>query len=221
MWQTFISVFPLALASAISVTSILLFLAILVAGENQARNGFAFILGGLLSLAAIAFIVVFPFTKADSGSSPNYTLHAVFDFALAFVCVIMVIRTWLNRHKTKPEKQIKKSGGFLEYFAIGLVIGLVSANTLPPYIGAVKDISGAKLAIVGDVVLCILIILISMSTILLPYLLFIFNKEAARKIIEPVNVFLKKNKNIINNTLLIVVAVYLCYHGLIRLNHII
>ena len=164
--------------------------------------------------------MVFPFTKADSGASPNYVLHAIIDFGLVLVCVILVIRTWLNRHKVKPGKEVKKSGGFFEYLAIGLVIRLVSANTMPPYIGAVKEISGARLSFAGDILLCAVIILISMSTIILPYLLFIFNKEAAKKIIDPVNVFLKKNKNIINNTLLIVVAIYLSYHGFMYLHHI-
>ncbi len=221
MWQTILSILPMAVASAISVTSILLFLAILVSGENQVKNGFAFILGGCIALTAIAFIVVFPFTKADSGSSPDYVLHAIIDFVLAILCLVLVIRSWLHRHEVKPEKEVKNSGGFLKCLAMGLVIRVVSANTLPPFIGAIKDISGAKLTYSGDITICAIIILISMSTIILPYLLFIFNKKAARKIIDPMNVFLKKYKNIINNTLLIVVAVYLSYHGFIHLNHII
>jgi hypothetical protein len=211
----------MAVASAISVTSILLFLAILVSGENQVKNGFAFILGGFISLTAITFIVVFPFTKADSGSSPNYILHAVVDFILAILCLVLVIRIWLQRHKVKPEKEVKKSGGFIKFLAIGLVIRVVSVNTLPPFIGAVKDISGSKMSLTVDIAICAIIILISMSTIILPYLLFIFNKKSARKIIDPVNTFLKRNKNIINGTLLLVVGVYLAYHGFKHLHHIV
>lgn len=219
MTETFLSILPLALASAISVTSILLFLAILVSGENQVKNGFAFILGGLIALVAITFIVVFPFSKADPGSTPNYTMHAMIDFGLSLLCIVLIIRTWLNRHKEKPEKEVKKSGGFLQYLAIGIVIRLVSANTLPPFLGAVKDVSGAGIPVSEEVLLCAIIILISLSTIILPYLIYIFNKENARKIIDPVNIFLSKNKNIINNILLILVAVYLFYHGFLHLHH--
>jgi len=188
----------------------------MISGGKQIRNGFAFILGGLLTLSLIAFLIVFPLTFADSGSSHDQIIHAIIDFGLALLCVIMALRTWFNRNKIKTEKEVKKQGGVMKYFGIGMAIRLLSANTLPPFIGAIKEVSGSGILIGEKIMLCIAVILISMSTIILSYLMFIFNKEIAERILKPVNLFLRKNKNIISISLLTLVAVYLCYHGLLH-----
>jgi len=218
MSDIILTVLPLALASAISVTSILIFLAILVSGENQIKNGLAFIAGGVISCMLITAVVLFSFDKPDSGSTPDYLLHAIIDFAMAGICLFIVLWTFVGWNKPAKEKTVNKSGGFLKYLVFGFLIRLLSANTLPPFIGAVKDISAATLPIADDILLSSLIILISMSLIILPYLLFIFNRSRALVLISPVSAFLKSNKNLINVILLILVAFYLTWHGFLHLH---
>jgi len=218
MSQTFFSILPLAIASAISVTSILLFLAILVSADNQVRNGFAFITGGVIMCAIITIFVLFPFLKSSSGTPVNYTLHAVIDFGLAAVCLLIVFITILHWNKPAKPREGAASGGFFKYLMLGALIRLVSANAVPPFIGAVKDVSMAQLSFINNIILSAAIILIAMSTIILPYLLFLFNKQRALKLIAPVSDFLKRNKNIINTVMLLLVMAYLTFHGVMHLN---
>jgi len=215
MFETFLSTLPLSIASSISVTSILLFLAILVSGKNQVRNGFAFIVGGIITASIIIFIELFSIHKANPGASPNYVMHAVIDFVLAGICLLLLIMTFIGWNKPEQEKKKddKKSGGVFTYVIMGALIKLVSANTLPPFIGAIKEVAAAQLASAQVVVLCAIILLISMLPVIIPYLLFLFNQQRALVIIDPASTFLKKYKNFINSIVLGLVVIYLCYHG--------
>ena len=94
---------------------------------------------------------------------------------------------------------------------------IISANTLPPFIGAINEVSVAQLPGTEVVVLCMIIILITMSPIFIPYLLFLFNEQRALVVIAPVSVFLTKYKNTINSVVLILVVFYLGYHGYLDL----
>jgi len=78
-------------------------------------------------------------------------------------------------------------------------------------------VSGAHLSVESTVVLSTLIILTSMFPMVIPWLLFLFNKEKAVALINPVSRFLEKNKKKISNTVLVVIAVYLVMHGFKRL----
>ncbi|MEI7726201.1 MAG: GAP family protein [Bacteroidota bacterium] len=219
MFETFLSTLPLSIASAISVTSILLFLAILVSGKNQVRNGLAFIIGGIITAVVITLVELLSIHKVNPGTSPDYAMHAVVDFVLAGICFLLLIITFIGWNKPEQEKkkEDKKPGGVFTYIIMGALIKLVSANTLPPFIGAIKEVAAAQLGGTQVVVLCTMIILISMLPVIIPYLLFLLNQQKALVMIDPASVFLKKYKNLINSVVLTLVVFYLCYHGYIQL----
>ncbi len=214
MLELFITTLPLSLAAAVSVTSILVFFTIMVAKDKQLENGLAFIVGGIIAYTAILFIVVFSFDKAAPPDAPKHAeIHAIADFILAGLCALLVIKSFFKKGVEKVKKETKTPGGAFAYLGIGALMRAASANTLPPFIAAVKDVSGAHLSVESSVVMCVLIILITMSPMILPWLLFVFNKEKAIALINPVSRFLEKNKAKISNSVLIVIAVYLAMHG--------
>ena len=61
--------------------------------------------------------------------------------------------------------------------------------------------------------LYLMIILVSMAPMIIPLLIFMFNREKAVALILPVNNFLEKNKKRISITVLVVIAFYLALHG--------
>lgn len=217
MSNVFISILPLAIASSLSVTSLPLFFAILISNEKQLKNGFAFILGGILALTIIAILIVLPLSVIDSGVLHHDILHAILDFGLALFCMILGLITWLKKGKSKAPTDAKKHSGAVKYFVYGMVIRLLSVNTLPPYIGSIKEITGLNLSLADEIILSSLVIFISMLTIILPFVVYIFNRETAKKLLNPLSNFLLKNKKTINISLLFLVSVYLCYQGFTRL----
>jgi len=180
MLDLFISTLPLSLAAAISVTSILVFFTIMVGKDKQLENGLAFIVGGILAYSVILVIVLFSFGKAAPIGTPKHEeVHAIADFILAGLCALLVIKSLLKKDTAQKKKTTKVPGGALAYLGIGALMRAASANTLPPFIAAVKDVSGAHLPVESTVIMCVLIILISMFPMIIPWLLFVFNREKA------------------------------------------
>ena len=215
MFEIYLTTLPLSLAAAISVTSILVFFTIMVAKEKQVENGLAFIVGGCISYAIIAVLVLFSFGKAATVEAPKHVgLHAMTDFILAGLCVLLVVKTLFKKDAAGKKKEHGKPGNAFVYLGFGALMRVASANTLPPFISAIKDVSGAHLSVESTVIACTLIILTSMFPMLIPWLLFLFNREKAVALINPVSRFLETNKTMISNTVLVVIAVYLVMHGL-------
>lgn len=214
MLQVFISTLPLSLAAAVSVSSILVFFTIMVAKEKQLENGLAFITGGVLAYTAILLIVLFSFGKAAPAGAPKHEeIHAVADFILAGLCALLVVKSFIKKDTGEKKKETKIPGGAFAYVGIGALMRAASANTLPPFIAAVKDVSGAHLSVESTAILSVLIILITMFPMIIPWLLFVLNREKAIALINPVSRFLEKNKSKISNTVLIVITIYLAMHG--------
>ncbi len=221
MLELFITTLPLSLAAAVSVTSILVFFTIMVAKDKQLENGLAFIVGGILAYTVILLIVLFSFSKAAPPGAPKHAeIHAIADFMLSGLCALLVIKSFIKKDATDKKKDKKVPGGAFAYLGIGALMRAASANTLPPFIAAVKDVSGAHLSVESSVVICVLIMFITMSPMIIPWLLFVFNREKAIAIINPISSFLEKNKAKISNTVLIVIAIYLATHGLKHLGMI-
>lgn len=214
MADLFITTLPLSLAAAVSVSSILVFFAILVAKEKQLEHGCAFVLGGISSYAAIAAVVIFSCSAAVPPGSPHHpALHAGGDFILSALCILLVIKELLKKADPCKEKKRDLPGGAVAYFGIGALMRAASANTLPPFIAAVKDVSGAQIAWAPALTMYLLIILVSMAPMIIPLLIFMFNREKAVALILPVNNFLEKNKKRISIVVLVVIALYLALHG--------
>ncbi|MEI8354845.1 MAG: GAP family protein [Deltaproteobacteria bacterium] len=214
MIELLMATLPLSLAAAVSVSSILVFFAILVAKEKQLEHGFAFVLGGISSYAAIAAVVIFSCSAAAPPGSPHHPgLHAGGDFILSALCILLAIKEMLKKADPGKEKKRDLPGGAVAYFGIGALMRGASANTRPPFIAAVKDVSGAHLSSSSSMTLYLMIILVSMAPMIIPLLIFMFNREKAVALILPVNNFLEKNKKRISITVLVVIAFYLALHG--------
>lgn len=214
MVEIFLSTLPLSLAASVSVTSFLLFFAALLAKENQLRNGLAFIIGGVIANAVLMFAVLFSFGHAAPASSPYHnTIHAVANFILAAICLILVILSLKKKDEPKKKKEAKPPGGVFAYLVSGALMRLVSANTVPPFIDAVKDVSGGNLPVMSSIILCTLIMIVTMSPLIAIWLIFLFNKEKALALINPIGEFLDRNKKMISNITLILIAIYLVFLG--------
>lgn len=214
MIETFLTTLPLSLAASISVTSFLLFFATLLAGDNQLRNGLAFIIGGIIANAGLTFVVLFSFGHAASASSSHHVItHAVVDFILAAICLLLVMLSLKKKEKPEKKKGSKPPAGIFAYAVSGAMIRLLSANTVPPYIDAVKEVSAAHLPVMSSAILCTLIMIIAMLPLIVIWLIFLFNKDRALAIINPAGRFLAKNKKTISNITLILIAFYLAFLG--------
>lgn len=210
----FLATLPLSLAASVSITSFLMFFATLLAPENQLRNGLTFIVGGFVANAGLALTILFSFGHAAPASAPQHdVIHASINFTLAATCLILIILSIVKKDEPEKKKEVKLPGGVFAYMATGALMRLVSANTVPPFIDAIKDVSRAHLAVISSAILCTLIIIVTMSPLIAIWLIFLLNKEKAIALINPIGEFLVRNKKIISNITLILIAIYLIFLG--------
>jgi len=214
MLDIFFQILPLSLAASVSVTSFLVYFAILLAPAKQLQNGLAFITGGIAANAGLTAVVWFSFGHATPASSPHHGIvHAIANFTLAAICLVLVLMSLVKKNSPRKVKKSRTSGGVPAVVFYGVLIRLLSANTVPPYIDAVKDVSGAHLPMMPSMVLCTSVNIISMLPLIVVWLIFLFNKERALAIIHPMGAFLEKHKKIINNSMLILIAIYMVFLG--------
>jgi hypothetical protein len=211
MIETFLTIFPLSLAASISVSSTLVFFTIMASKDKQRKNGLAFIAGGILTTTLITLIVLFSFSKAVPVTAPKHSvINGITDFILAGVCVLLLVKSVFKKDRTDKKIDSKRPVSTFEIVGAG---AFMRADTAPPFIAAVKDVSVAHLSVESSAIFCALNILIAMSPLIITWLLFMFNKEKALAIINPVIGFLEKNKKKISDTVLVMVAIYLAMHG--------
>lgn len=214
MFEIFLQTLPLSLAASVSVTSFLLFFAILLSPVNPVRNGLAFIVGGLLANAALTLVVLLLLGNATPASSPHRNLvHASVNFTLAATCLVFVLMSLKRNDTPRKKKKNRTSGGVLAVVVSGVFIRLLSANTVPPYIDAVKDVTRAHLPMMSSAILWTSIMVISMLPLIVIWFIFLCHQEKALTIVRPLGVFLENHRKVINNGTLILIACYMVFLG--------
>lgn len=213
---------PLALAASVSPTSYLLFFAVLASKDRAVRNGLAFLAGGTLAYGAIMTVVltVSPHARPGTAHAVHSTVHGIVDLALAAVTLAILAHVVTKAPSAggAPQKAMPTSA--LAFFMYGAWLKLLSANTLPPYIAAVREISDAHLPVPQEATGYAVVLLVTMLPMGLPYVLFLFNQEKTLRVLEPVGSFLEGHKKIILATILCLVGVFLIYRGLLHLGFI-
>ncbi|MEI6287664.1 MAG: GAP family protein [Bacillota bacterium] len=216
MAEVLLSSLPLAIVSAISATSFVIFFAVLSGKSRQVGSGLAFIIGGVIANFIIAMIVIFfvgnsPIVK----SNPHNLAHAIGDFIIAALAIVIIVVKALKDRKPKPAKTNTRPGSILAYAGYGFGLRVASANCLPPYIAAIHMLAMTKGVAVAEVISASLVInFISLLPLILALLMFLLFKEKALKLLSPISSFLGRNSGRIFYITLVLVAGYLVVKGI-------
>lgn len=218
MFEIILTTLPLSIAAAVSPTSLLLLLAILMAKEGQVRNGMAYIAGGVLAYVGILVAVLLSYNSAASLSKPPHNLlHGSVDLVLALVALGILVYLLQKGKSAGPKKPTNLPQGFLAYVMFGASMRVASANTIPPFISAVKAVAGAELTVAAEAAALSAVVLVTMLPIIAPFVLFLFNQEKALALLTPVGNFLTKHRIAIVSVILAAVTVQLAQHGYARI----
>ncbi|MFA6035147.1 MAG: GAP family protein, partial [Myxococcota bacterium] len=154
MQQAIVKAVPLALATALSSGLFLFMVLILMKKERQLKNGLAFLAGVLLALAAVGTIMLLAVKQADAAEPHKKTLASVVvDLALGGFLLGLLIKTTLFPVPEKvrePGAQSSKPRPLYQYFIGGVVMRLLSLDTMPPFIGVTKNIAMSHLPHAGQ-----------------------------------------------------------------------
>jgi large-conductance mechanosensitive channel len=214
MTDTLLKILPLSLSAAISPTSFVLLIVIMSRNKNPVKGGLEFILGGICSLAVIGAAVILTIKGADifSRYDGRYLFPAI-DFILGATAIILLIKYAFQKPSQKKEKK-PSTGSFTECFMAGFWMRLISSNTIPPFIGAVKAISVTKLSTGNIVLLHILNLTLALLPLIAPVALFMISPGLAFRIFMPVKNYLEKHERAILCIILAWLAWYFISAGI-------
>ena len=138
------------------------------------------------------------------------------DLVLAAVALGILVYLLRKGNSAGPKKPTKMPQGIFAYIAFGASMRVASANTIPPFISAVKAVAGAELAVAAEAAALSAVVLVTMLPLIAPFVLFLFNQEKALALLTPVGDFLTKHRIAIVSVILAVVTVQLAMHGYAR-----
>jgi len=219
MLQTFINILPLALATGISIALFMFMMMILMRKDRQTANSFMFIIGVFATLILVGgLMVIFIKPAVHDLHQPKSLVHGVIDLVLAVACLLLVAHKILSKkagiaEEKAGKKEIMVSWGPVHFLAAGFGLRLLSLDTMPPFIGAMRYISMAGIASGEKFLLLVITSIIATLPLLIPWIMFVINPERAISMLVPFKTFIDRRKKVIVCVILILLAALFIHTG--------
>jgi len=179
--------------------------------DHPLLRAWLFLLGSTFALIVLALVLEPLLIHSFEITHKKNTVSALIDIILGIVLIFLAIfsrrRQKLNTSKTKSP-WIMLLAGFL--FMI-----LFDVTTLVCYVAVLKKIIDADLSIMNNIIILLISILIIMSTMTLPVLLAALMPQKSAKILSALHNFVAKHGKTFSKLVIILIALYLIYQGLI------
>jgi len=139
----------------------------------------------------------------------NPQISAIVDIVLGILLLLLVF----FRHPKPKTNLPEQAPSTWKQFVTGFGFMVIDLSTLVLYFAALKMVFDAKLNFAENTVLIIAIIIIAMSTMVLPVLLATVFPHSSARILEILNRFITKHGTLINKIIVFLIAIYIIYKG--------
>jgi len=227
MLQTFLNILPLALATGISMALFMFLVMILMRKDRQAVNSLVFIIGVFTALIVVGGLMVVFIKPAihsatEATHSPKSLVHGVVDVVLGIACLLLTARNLMSKKEEKTDEKAGKketmaSWGSAHFLAAGFGLRLLSLDTMPPFIGAMRDISMAHIADEEKILLLAVTSVIATLPLLIPWVMFVINPEKAISLLVPFKAFIERKKKAIVSIVLLLLALLFIHSGIVAI----
>ena len=205
------SVIVAGVAAAISPVAVMVLLAVMMK-EKARRNSLLFLLGYTLILIALGVVGVYVL-KAGSGGAKS-KVDGYIDIALGTLCFVAILVSLRPKKKeAKPAtrgKDLKASRAFL----LGIIAMLTNMSTIVCYLAGAHEISKAELGVGESLLSLALLILVTLTTVLIPIGVYFVFPTRSEKALSSFNAWLSKHSKVIGASVLLVFGTYLLIKGI-------
>lgn len=203
-------VIVIGLAASVSPVAIMALISIL-SRKHARRNSLIFLAGYTVTLTALGIIGVLVFHVGSSGRTSK--VDGYIDLALGILCLLAIslsIRKPKKEKTTKVESDLRASRAF----SLGSLAMIVNTSTFIIYISGLHAISAAKLEPFNDVVALALLTLFTLTSLLIPIIIYFALPEKSEKVLASLRVWLTKHSRVIGIVVLLIIGVYLVIKGI-------
>jgi len=169
-----------------------------------------FLLGYTLTLTALGIVGVLVFHLGGTGETSK--VNGYIDLALGILCLLAIpfsIRKPKEQETPKVESDLKASRAF----SLGSFAMIVNTSTLIIYISGLHAISAAKLEPFDDVVALALLTLFTLTSLLMPIIIYFAFPDRSEKVLTSLRVWLSRHSKVIEIAVLLIIGVYLVIQG--------
>lgn len=200
----------IGLAASVSPVAIMFLISIL-SRKHARRNSLIFLLGYTLTLTALGIVGVLVFHLGGSGGTSK--VDGYIDLALGILCLLAVpfgIKKQKKQETPKVESDLKASRAF----SLGSFAMIVNTSTLIIYISGLHVISAARLKPFDDIVALALMTLFTLTSLLVPIIIYFALPERSEKVLASLRVWLSRHSKVIEIMVLLIIGVYLVMKGI-------
>jgi len=206
---------PLLVASTLSPGILALAVILLSKKKFGVSQTFALLVGSLITTAIIIIGGLIIGQKIQDPTGKNI-VDNIIDLVLAAVFLYFGIASFLHKDDDSKEKKLghEETRKFWMWLGIGFAISITNFDAVLFDIAAAKEVGQAALNTGQKTIILFIEAFFFNLPILLPFILYLIMPNTARKILDPLNVFLTKYGRFIVGAIFLIFGIYLAYKGL-------
>jgi Sap, sulfolipid-1-addressing protein len=209
----------LALGVAISPIPIIAIILMLLS-KKAGANSLAFAFGWVLGVAGALTVVILASGAIGTGSggAPSHGVSVV-KIVLGVLLLLVGLRNWKKRPKPGQPAELPKWLQAIESITpaksagLGVALSAINPKNLLLIVGGGLAIANAPTSTGGKVVAAIVFVVIAISTVVLPVVLYRILGTRAQSTLESLNTWLQANNATVMAVLMLVIGVVLIGKG--------
>lgn len=215
-YVVFLQILPLLLGAAISPVATTGMITVLAAGKPSAiKKGQVYLLGTAVPLLVIGIPGIFLLSRIDIVPKNN-VVGSWIDLVAGVILLGLAARLIFNPKKTANKNthdKIHHTQSLDKILALGTALMITNFSTLVLFTPAIKDIASSSVDSVQKMTLLVISILITLSMIFTPLLIYIATPKKSEDILNSLKNFINKYMREITLSLLLVFGIYLLIRG--------
>lgn len=215
-YVVFLQILPLLLGAAISPVATTGMITVLAAGKpHSIKKGQVYLLGTAIPLLVIGIPGIFLLSRIDMVPKNN-AVDSWIDLVAGVILLGLAVRLVFSPKKAASKNnhhKIHHTQSLNKVLALGTALMITNFSTLVLFTPAIKDIASSSVDTVQKITLLAISILITLSMIFTPLLIYIATPKKSEDILNSLKNFINKYMREITLSLLLVFGIYLLIKG--------
>mgnify|MGYP000887696098 CR=1 FL=1 len=212
MVETLLKVFPLLLASTLS-PGLLALSVVLLSKKDGFKQTLAFLVGSVITSVAI-IVIGLSLGETIKDLTGTKIIDNIVDLVLSGVFLYFGIITLVKNDNENKTKFNDKKNSIWLWMGLGFILSITNFDAVIFDITAAKEVGQAQISTIDKTIILVIESIFFNLPILLPAVLYAVAPATAKKILDPVNVFLTKYGKYIVSVIFLGFGIYLAYKGL-------
>lgn len=211
MQSLFEQITPIAFGAAISPVVLTVTILILSGRHYQLSRALAFVTGAAFFIVVVGLLLL-PLAGLTLPSAPK-PVSAVIDIVIGILLILLAIRSIKPKKQKGPPIEENAQPQLKGYAIKGVVLMAVNFTTLALYFEAIKMIGEAKIDLLNQILVLLLVDLIILLPGIFPLIIYLLSPQKAQRILSSINKAITKHSQSVRFIVFLLLGIYLLVKG--------